>query len=113
MKTAGKIRVCFVCSSRASLYGRVRSENVAKSKERDRIDGQFTTIPTDRSISISSMVQPSRWKAEAWPPITGPPPSDPLGTPGAATACVIPFTLATGRWSLAGWTAVAASICGL
>ena len=29
-------------------------------------------MPTERLISISSIVQPSRWNADAWPPITGP-----------------------------------------
>ena len=63
-----------------------RCENVAKSNDRACTDGQFTTMPTERLISISSIVQPSRLIADACPPITGPPAPKPLGMPGTATA---------------------------
>ncbi len=65
-------------------------------------------------MAISSTVQPSRFTREACPWIPNPPlPPKSLKLPGAATAWVIPFALATGMCSLAGWTAAAARICGL
>ncbi len=67
------------------------------------------TMTAAGSISISSMVQPARLKAEPWP---GNPADDPLAA-GSATACVIPFARATGRCSLAGCTAVRVRRCGV
>ena len=90
-------------------WRRLRSRKIAVS-----IVGQSMTMATLFLMSMSLMVQPARWIAEAWPPRRFAEPREskpPLA--GTARTSVMPAARVTGMCSLDGRMASAATASGI